>query len=80
MPASAGMTVDGMSYFIYMMANRKNGALYIGVTNDLARRVYEHQTGVLPGFTSEHGINKLMYYESYNTALEAISREKQMKR
>jgi putative endonuclease len=80
MPAFAGMTVLGMSYFVYIMANRKNGALYIGVTNDLFRRNFEHKNRAYSGFTSKYEIDKLVYYETYPTILEAIAREKQIKR
>ncbi len=68
-----------MSYYVYIAANRKNGALYIGVTNDLARRNFEHKTGEGKNFTARYGITNLVYYETYPTILEAIAREKQMK-
>jgi putative endonuclease len=60
------------------LANRKNGTLYNGVTNDLARRGFEHRSASSK-FTARYGINKLVYYETYETALEAIAREKQIK-
>lgn len=68
-----------MPYFIYIMTNRKNGALYIGITNDLCRRVYEHRTGATSGFTRKYNLTRLVYYEEYPSATEAIAREKSMK-
>jgi putative endonuclease len=66
-------------FYVYILASRPGGALYIGVTSDLVRRIYEHKTGSLPGFTKRYSINKLVYYEFYATAREAIQREKNMK-
>jgi putative endonuclease len=61
------------------MTNKKNGTLYIGVTNNLVRRVYEHKKGLLEGFTKKYGLKRLVYYERYNRVEDAISREKQLK-
>jgi putative endonuclease len=69
-----------MAYFVYIMTNRKGGTLYIGVTNDLARRGYEHREKMQKGFTEKYNLNRLVYYESYPTAPEAIAREKAMKK
>ena len=69
-----------MAYFEYIMTNRKGGTLYIGVTNDLARRGYEHREKMQKGFTEKYNLNRLVYYESYPTAPEAIAREKAMKK
>jgi putative endonuclease len=52
-----------VAFYVYCMASRRNGTLYLGVTNDLVRRVYQHKTKALPGFTSQHGINQLVWYE-----------------
>src|SRR2546423_11172805 len=65
-----------MAYWVYILASRPGGTLYVGVTNDLVRRVFEHRQGFVPGFTKRYGVKKLVYYESYETALEAIQREK----
>src|SRR5438034_126208 len=65
-------------YFVYVMANF-TGTIYTGVTNDLERRVYEHKNGLLQGFTSKYGLNKLVYFESTSDVHEAIAREKQIK-
>lgn len=67
------------TYYVYLLANRRNGALYIGVTNDLVRRVWEHKQAAVPGFTKQHGIQTLVYFEACSEAAVAISREKTMK-
>ena len=65
-------------YFVYIMTNR-TGTLYIGVTNDLRRRVYEHKHKHFAGFTSKYGLNRLLYFEKTSDIHVAISREKQLK-
>ena len=65
--------------FVYIMASKRNGTLYIGVTNDLARRVAEHKAGVNRGFTSRYGVKNLVYYECFATFGHAVAREKQLK-
>jgi len=67
------------NYFVYMLASRRNGTLYVGVTNDLARRVAEHKDKIVPGFTRRHGVNILVWYEVHNDVNDAIAREKQIK-
>ena len=67
-------------YFVYILASKKNGILYIGVTNDLQRRVFEHKNRVTKGFTSRYNIDKLVYFEEYTNINEAIKREKQLKK
>lgn len=66
-------------YYIYILTNFKNGTLYTGVTNNLIRRIYEHKNKVVEGFTNKHNLNKLVYYEIFDTAENAILREKQIK-
>ena len=68
-----------MSYFVYILASQRNGSLYIGVTNDLVRRVYEHKQGLIPGFTQKYGIRDLVYVEVFDDIVNAITREKQLK-
>ena len=67
-------------YYVYILANKKNGTLYIGVTSDLVKRIYEHKQNLIDRFTKEHNIHGLLYYENYNEVEEAILREKQMKK
>ena len=62
--------------FVYIMASGRNGTLYVGVTNDLIRRVFEHRTGIVKGFTWRYGVKSLVYYEQHDTAALAIQREK----
>ena len=67
-------------FFVYIMANCKNGTLYIGVTNDIRRRVYEHKNNVCPGcFTARYGCDKLVYCEDYQYINDALEREKRLK-
>jgi putative endonuclease len=68
------------SYWVYILASRIGGTLYIGVTNDLVRRVYEHRCDLIPGFTSDYGVHRLVYYEQHSTAESAIRREKRLKK
>jgi putative endonuclease len=65
--------------FVYIMANRKNGTIYIGVTSDLVKRVYEHREGLVRGFTKRHGCERLVWFEAYDDLQEARYRELQMK-
>lgn len=66
-------------YYIYIMTNFENGTLYTGVTNNLLRRVYEHKNKLTEGFTKKYGLDKLVYYEAFNSIEYAILREKQIK-
>ncbi|MBY0225549.1 MAG: GIY-YIG nuclease family protein [Hyphomicrobium sp.] len=65
---------------VYILASRRNGTLYVGITTDLAKRMAEHDQGMLPGFTSRYGIYQLVYFEHHVTIPEAIQREKTVKR
>jgi putative endonuclease len=66
------------TYYVYMVASLQK-ALYVGVTNDLRRRIYEHKTGLIPGFTTRYRVNRLVYYEAHGDIRAAITREKQLK-
>jgi putative endonuclease len=67
-------------YFVYILANTIGGRTYVGVTNDLFRRIPEHKAGKGGAYTREHGIGKLVYYEMHGDVYEAIAREKRLKR
>jgi len=67
-------------YFVYFLTNKNNTTLYIGVTNNLIRRTYEHKEGLIDGFTKKYKLKKLVYYEIYNDIRLDIQREKQMKK
>jgi putative endonuclease len=64
---------------VYIVANRRNGTLYIGVTSNLPRRAYEHREGLVKGFSSRYGCKILVWYEVHDTMIDAITREKQIK-
>jgi putative endonuclease len=66
-------------FYVYILTNARNGTLYTGVTNDLLRRVWEHKNGVVEGFTKQHELEKLVWYEIHATAYDAITREKRIK-
>jgi putative endonuclease len=68
------------SSWVYIMANRRNGTLYTGVTTDLARRAWEHREGLTPGFTKDYGVKRLVWFETYDRVIDAIGREKAIKR
>jgi putative endonuclease len=67
-------------YYVYIVASRKHGTLYLGVTNDLVRRVYEHKTHAVRGFTSRYRVHILVWFECHDDILNAIAREKELKK
>jgi len=67
-------------YFVYILASRRNGTLYIGVTNNVMRRAWEHRNDFIEGFTKKYGVHTLVWYESYEDIHAAIAREKRLKR
>lgn len=68
------------TYYVYILASKRNGTLYIGVTNDLRRRVYEHKEKIIEGFTAEYGVSTLVWYESTENVESALLKEKQLKK
>ncbi|HSW36914.1 MAG TPA: GIY-YIG nuclease family protein [Candidatus Saccharimonadales bacterium] len=66
-------------WYVYILASQRNGTLYVGVTNDLARRGDEHKAKATKSFTQKHSVNTLVYFEAYDSPEEAISREKNLK-
>ncbi len=69
-----------MSFYVYILASQRNGTLYIGMTDNLVRRVWQHREGVVPGFTNDYGVKLLVWYEVHETRASAIQRERQMKK
>ena len=69
-----------MGYHVYILASGRNGTLYVGMTNDLVRRIWEHKNNMVEGFTKKHGIHHLVWFETAQTAEAAITREKQIKK
>ena len=67
-------------YYVYILASKKDGVLYIGVTGNLRRRIYEHKEGLIKGFSKKYNVNKLVYFEEYKDINYAIQREKRMKK
>ncbi|MCL2628071.1 MAG: GIY-YIG nuclease family protein [Oscillospiraceae bacterium] len=66
--------------YVYILFNKRNGTLYVGVTSDIKKRIYEHKEKLTEGFTNKYNINKLGYYEIFSTMIDAIEREKQIKK
>jgi putative endonuclease len=84
--SSSGLTrgpnrtlIRAMSYCVYMLASRPRGTLYIGLTGDLVRRVWEHRSGAVPGFTRRYGVGRLVWFEVFDDVTAAIQREKTLK-
>jgi putative endonuclease len=69
-----------MDYYVYLLASKKHGTLYLGVTSDLVRRVYEHRTKAVQGFTKRYDVDKLVWFEIYEDVTTAIAREKELKK
>ena len=70
--------MNDRSYYVYILANSNNRVLYTGITCDLERRIWEHKTRHIRGFTARYNVDRLVYYETFNDAVEAIQREKQI--
>jgi putative endonuclease len=69
-----------MAFFVYIVASKRNGTLYIGMTDDLLKRAWQHRYGVIPGFTRDHSVKSLVWYEAHESREAAIVRERQMKK
>jgi putative endonuclease len=69
-----------MAYYVYLLASDRNGTLYLGVTNDIIRRVYEHKSKVVAGFTKRYAVDRLVWFEIYEDPSTAIAREKELKK
>jgi len=68
------------AYYVYILTNKRNGTLYIGITNDLIKRVWQHKEKVVEGFTEKYNVDKLVYYEIFRDPENAIKREKRIKK
>lgn len=69
-----------MQYYVYLLASKKHGTLYLGVTRDLVRRTFEHRTKATDGFTARYGVKKLVWFEVHDDPASAIAREKDLKK
>jgi putative endonuclease len=69
-----------MSLFVYIVASKRNGTLYTGMTDDLLKRIWQHKSGIIPGFTRDYGVKTLVWYEVHDTREGAITRERQIKK
>jgi putative endonuclease len=69
-----------LPFYVYLLASRRHGTLYLGVTGDLVRRVHEHKSRDVPGFSTRYGVHRLVSFETHNDPTEAISREKELKK
>jgi putative endonuclease len=74
------LTMEARSFYVYILASRIGGTLYIGVTSDILRRVYEHKSGATESFTKRHDVNRLVYFECFDEIEQAIHREKRLKK
>jgi putative endonuclease len=72
--------VNEKTFYVYILASRPNGAIYVGFTSDLIKRVYEHKNKIIEGHTAKYGINKLVYYEMFGDPATGIEREKRLKK
>jgi putative endonuclease len=80
MAREPGIQTHGRAMFVHLMASRKDGTLYLGVTRDLVRRVYHHKSKATPGFTSRYDVDRLVWFETYGDPTTAITREKEIKK
>lgn len=69
-----------MAYYVYLLASKKYGTLYIGVTNDIVRRIHEHKSKVVAGFSKRYSVDRLVWFEIYDDPITAITREKELKK
>jgi len=69
-----------MAFYVYILASQRNGTLYVGMTDDLVRRVWMHREGIVPGFTKQYSVTALVWYEQHNSRESAFARERQIKK
>ena len=75
-----GFSLKNMAYFVYILASQRNGTLYVGVTNNLVRRIHEHREKISEGFTSQYNVTRLVWFDQTASIEEAIVHEKRLKR
>lgn len=68
------------TYFVYILASKKNGTLYVGMTSNLVQRIYQHKQKMVKGFSADHNVTKLVWFDSTNDVNEAVNKEQQMKK
>jgi putative endonuclease len=68
------------NFYVYTLCSKRNGTLYVGVTSDLVKRIYEHKNNLVEGFTKKYNVHRLVWYETHESAESAITREKQIKK
>ena len=66
-------------FFVYILASKKNGTIYVGITSNITKRIWEHKNNIVLGFTSKYSVHKLVYFETYSSPVTAIAREKYLK-
>lgn len=71
--------MSARKYYVYILTSKRNGTLYVGMTNSLRNRIDQHKQGLIPGFTQKYKVNLLVYFEEFNDPRDAIAREKQLK-
>ena len=69
-----------MAFYVYMVANKKNGTIYVGMTDDLVKRIWQHRSALVEGFTKQHGLKMLVWFELHESRESAFSRERQIKK
>jgi len=72
--------IEVKHFYVYILCSKRNGTLYIGVTSDLIKRIYEHKNDLVDGFTKKYGVRRLVWSETHDSAESAITREKQIKK
>ena len=69
-----------MAFFVYILASKRNGTLYVGLTDDLTKRIWQHRNDLIPGFTQQYGVKTLVWYESHESRESAFARERRLKK
>jgi putative endonuclease len=78
-PAKAGVQGGDMAFYVYILASKRNGTIYVGMTDDLVKRIWQHRNDIIPGFTTQHGVKTLVWYEAHESREAAFERERQIR-